>query len=223
MKQRRSKTFRGYNEFGFFNEFLETGQALAQRSGLPFAHGDLGGRRVVHEKKKAALEVRLDLFDSRHIDQHLAARAEELIRRQGGFKFGKLEVHPEGVFRCPCMHDAILHLEPEDLFRRHKQGASVFPADDFAERLRRLACRAQNALALFFFFSGKRAKLARACYRNRQPLRFDGFEKIGKRVGLEGREGVLVVPVVKMTSGISMADGTDRSTSKPVSPGISTS
>jgi len=29
-----------------------------------------------------------------------------------------------------------------------------------------------------------------------------GFEKIGKCVGLEGCEGVLVVPVVKMTSGV---------------------
>src|SRR5271155_464999 len=92
------------------------------------------------------------------------------------------------------MHDAILHLEPEDLFRRHKQGASAFPADDFAERLRRLTCRAQNALALLFFFRGKRAKLARAFYSNRQPLRFDRFEEIGKSVGFEGREGVLVVP-----------------------------
>ena len=72
MKQGRSKTFRGYNEFGFFNEFLKTGQALAQRSGLPFADGDLSGRSVGHDKQKAALEVRLDLFDPRHIDQHLA-------------------------------------------------------------------------------------------------------------------------------------------------------
>jgi hypothetical protein len=40
-----------------------------------------------------------------------------------------LVVHPERGFRCHRMHDAILHLEPEDLFQRHKQGASVFPAD----------------------------------------------------------------------------------------------
>src|ERR1035441_3016886 len=174
--------------------WLEPGQALAQRPGLPFAHDDLSRCSVGHNKQKAALEVRLDLFDPRYIDQHLAARAEELLRRQGAFKFGQLVVHPERVFRCRRMHDAILHLEPEDLFRRHKQGASVFPADDFTERLRGLACRAQNVLAFPFFFRGNRAQFARAFYRKRQPLGFDGLEEIGKCVGLEGCEGVLVVP-----------------------------
>jgi hypothetical protein len=41
---------------------LETRQALTQRPSLPFAHGDLSGGSVGHNKQKAALEVRLDFY-----------------------------------------------------------------------------------------------------------------------------------------------------------------
>ena len=108
--EQRHKPIQATNVYHtFFESALEPGQALAQRPRLPFAHGDLSGRSVGHDKQKAALEVRLDLFDLRHIDQHLAARTEELMR-QGGFKFGKLVVHPERVFRCRRTHNAILRM-----------------------------------------------------------------------------------------------------------------
>src|SRR5262245_42127212 len=97
-----------------------------------FADDELGGGGISHDQEKAALEVRLDLFDLSHIHEHFAARAKEHLFRQPCLQLGELIIYPKGIGLSSCLDDATFHFEPEDLLWRQQEKAVMFSAHDVA-------------------------------------------------------------------------------------------
>src|SRR5258705_48542 len=93
---------------------LQPGNTQPQRARLPFTDHDLCRCRVRHDKQESALEVRLNLLDARQIHQHFPASTKEYVGWKASFELPELIIHPECLGPGMCLHQAILHLEPEN-------------------------------------------------------------------------------------------------------------
>ena len=72
------------------------------------------------------------------MDEHLAARPKEQIRRQAGLQLRELGVDPKCIIRRMGFYDPALDLKPENLLRRNQQHAIALAAHDLPEQPRRI-------------------------------------------------------------------------------------